>query len=216
MTEHVPENSEALYVIVDHETVVDGGWDLHKYVKTIVDAGARFVQYRAKDKSAEQMVVNAVDLREIVQEAGGRLVINGRADVAAAVGADGVHLPADGLPVSAARRALGDGIVGCSTHNIDELSRATDEGADFATYSPVWSPISKSDDRETHGRTGLAAAVDVLDSADSTMRLYGLGGVSLQRVEICRELGVGAATIGGIAGADDPAEAVRAYIRRLS
>ncbi len=216
MTEQVPETPEALYVIVDHETVVDCGWELEKYVEMIVDAGARFVQYRAKERSAEEMFENAVDLRDIVQDAGGQLVINGRADVAAAVGADGVHLPADGLPVSAARRIVGDGLVGCSTHDSDELRVAHSDGADFVTFSPVWSPISKSDDRATHGREGLAAAVEALDSWESQMRLYALGGVGHERAEVCRDVGAGIATIGGIAGADDPAEAVRVYLRRVS
>jgi len=216
MSEHVPETPESLYVIVDHGTVVDRGWQLVNYVERVVEAGARLVQYRAKEKSAAEMFVNAVDLKDIVHEAGGRLVVNGRADVAAAVGADGVHLPADGLPVSAARRIVGDGWVGCSTHDSDELRVAHLDGADFVTFSPVWSPISKSDDRATHGREGLAAAVEALDSWESSMRLYALGGVGRERADVCHNLGAGVATIGGIAGADDPGEAVREYIRRLS
>lgn len=192
------ERFPSLYVVVDHQTVRSRGWSLDGYVRQLAESGARFFQYRAKDQTASIQLETLCTLREIVHAYGGSIVVNDRADVAVAAEADGVHLPGDGLSVTAARDLIGDGLVGCSTHELDELGDAARAGADFVTYSPVWSPLSKEDDRSTHGRAGLSEAVQHLRQMEAETQLYALGGVTPDRAEICFDLGVGAASLGGV------------------
>lgn len=216
MSELSVSGGDALYVIVDQSALDAHGRDLTSFVETLVAAGARFIQYRAKSLTAEQQFSNAVQIRDIIDDAGGQLIINDRADVAAALGADGVHLPANGLPIGAARRVLPDGLVGVSTHDLDELKVADVEGADFVTYSPIWSPISKGDDRETHGEAGLAEAVGLLGARESKTMVYGLGGVTAQRAAVCRRVGAGAATLGAVTGSDEPDAVVREMLAAMA
>jgi thiamine-phosphate pyrophosphorylase len=119
-----------------------------------------------------------------------RLLVNGRLDVALAAGADGVHLPSDGLPVAALRARFGPGVlIGRSTHRVEEVDRARDEGADYVTFGPVY---------ETPGKgapVGLAGLERAAASAGG-LPVYALGGVTLSRFgELA---GAGAAGVAGI------------------
>src|SRR5439155_6613034 len=88
-------------------------------------AGLAAVQLRAKTLDGAALYAAAAALVEIVRARGAKLVVNDRADVALAVGADGVHLPARGLPVKQARRWLGERLViGASVHGAEEAEMA--------------------------------------------------------------------------------------------
>ena len=73
------------------------------------------------------------------------MLVNGRPDIAVAAGAQGVHLPSDGLPIADVRRAFPRPfLIGVSCHAVEELSRAGAEGADFAVLAPVYPPRRKA------------------------------------------------------------------------
>lgn len=88
------------------------------------------------------------------------LLVNGRIDVALAAGADGVQLPAAGLPAGELRRTFGPGpVIGVSTHSIAEIDRAAAEGAaDFALFGPLHATPAKRGVLEPRGLDGLRAA----------------------------------------------------------
>jgi thiamine-phosphate pyrophosphorylase len=105
------------------------------------------------------------------------LLVNGRLDIALAAGADGVHLPADGVPAPPLRArfgaaAAGTLLIGRSTHSVAEVERARDEGADYATFGPVYATPGKG---EPVGLAELARA------AATGLPVYALGGVTLDR-----------------------------------
>jgi thiamine-phosphate pyrophosphorylase len=104
-----------------------------------------------------------------------KLLVNDRLDVALAAGADGVHLPSDGVPTAALRARFGAGVlIGRSTHTVEEVERARDEGADYVVFGPIY---------ETPGKgapVGLAALEKAAVSARG-LPVYALGGVTLGR-----------------------------------
>jgi thiamine-phosphate pyrophosphorylase len=105
-----------------------------------------------------------------------RLLVNGRADIALAAGADGVHLPADGVPAGALRVRFGsDLLIGVSTHRLDEVEGARLAGADYVVFGPVYETPAKAGLGAPVGAHGLAraAALDI--------PVYALGGVTLDR-----------------------------------
>jgi thiamine-phosphate pyrophosphorylase len=119
------------------------------------------------------------------------VLVNGRLDVALAAGAEGAHLPADGVPLDALCRRFGAGVLlGRSTHSVQEVERARQEGADYVTFGPVWPTPSKERYGPPRGLEELAraAAVDI--------PVYALGGVMLSRFgEVAA---TGAAGVAGI------------------
>jgi thiamine-phosphate pyrophosphorylase len=137
-------------------------------------AGVRLVQLREKHLTDRDLVAIARRLRPLTARFGAHLVINGRPDIARLVGADGVHLPQGGLPVSVVRHQLGpDAWIGVSCHGTVEVAAAATAGADFATFGPVFSTPSKA----AYGPPlGIAALRHVL--ATTSLTLFALGGIS--------------------------------------
>ena len=98
-----------------------------------------------------------------------------------------------------------------SCHSHDELVRARHH-ASYVTFSPIWSPSSKPDEREALGARALEGAA----RAVAGVPVYALGGVTPERVAACLEQGAsGVAVLGGICKAPDPYEATRAYVEAL-
>jgi len=126
-----------------------------------------------------------------------RLLVNGRADVALAAGADGVHLPAAGLPVAALRERFGPELmIGRSTHAPEEVAAARDAGADYVTFGPVYPTPSKAAYGPPPGLDGLRRAVA------SGLPVLALGGVDAGRLE--EVAAAGAAGAAGIRVFQDP------------
>jgi thiamine-phosphate pyrophosphorylase len=132
---------------------------------------------------------------------GPRLLVNGRADVAIAAHADGLHLPSRGVPAGAVRRLLdrptGDApgarrLLGCSTHTRDEVRAARAAGADYVTFGPVFATPGKARYGDPAGLDGLARAVEAADG----LPVLALGGIEPDRLPAVA--GAGASGIAGI------------------
>jgi thiamine-phosphate pyrophosphorylase len=112
-------------------------------LQAIIQGGARIVQLREKEYSARDLYFLALKFREITSRAGVLLVINDHLDIAMAVEADGVHLGQDDLPVAAARRIAPELLVGASTHSLEEVRQAQDDGADYVNIGPIFPTKTK-------------------------------------------------------------------------
>ncbi len=133
-------------------------------VKAALAAGVTLIQLREKDMSLREYVVLAERVRALTAEARALLIINDRVDVALGVGADGVHLGQDDLPIPHARRLAPDLIIGASTHDVEEALRAQAEGASYINIGPIFPTGTKRWERAFLGIEGLrrvAAAVCV-------------------------------------------------------
>jgi thiamine-phosphate pyrophosphorylase len=150
--------------------------------------GVEMIQIRAKELSARALS----DLvRDVLACAGqSKILVNTRTDVALALGAHGVHLPAGSMPPETIRRIAPPGfLIGVSSHTIGELRAAEREGADFAVYGPVFASVTKS-----VAPISLAAFREAASSVH--LPVYALGGVTAENAGACIE--AGAAGIAGI------------------
>ncbi len=113
-------------------------------VKCAISSGIKIIQYREKKASTRKMYDEALLLREIVKEA--IFIINDRIDVCLAVGADGVHIGQDDMPLTITRRLIGNHkIIGVSVHNVEEALEAEKNGADYVAIGPVFQTSTKTD-----------------------------------------------------------------------
>jgi thiamine-phosphate pyrophosphorylase len=168
----------------------DAGDDLSGWAAAAAAAGVDALQLREKDLAAGRLFELALRLVQLLP-ATVALLVNGRADVALASAAAGVHLPSSGLPIARLRRRFPQLLIGASTHRLDEVAAARDGGADYVTFGPVWAPTSKRSPLPPVGVEGLARA------AALGIPVLALGGVTLDRLpEVAATGAAGAAAIG--------------------
>jgi thiamine-phosphate pyrophosphorylase len=153
-------------------------------------AGVDGLQIREKDLDDRDVLDLARAARAALPPPA-RVLVNGRADIALAARADGVHLPADGLPIAPLRRRFGDRLlIGRSTHRVAEVAAARRDGADYVTFGPVWETPSKE-------AYGPPAGIERLRRAAATgLPVYALGGVTVER--FAEAAAAGAAGAAGI------------------
>ena len=109
-----------------------------------LDAGVRLVQLREKHLGDKDLYRRALKFRKLTAEKDALLILNDRTDIALAVGADGVHLGQEDLPVEAARQVGPELIIGCSSHSVQEAIAAQSVGASYVNIGPVFSTQTKS------------------------------------------------------------------------
>lgn len=131
-----------LYLIVDP---LDTGRDPVALALAMLAAGGRLLQLRLKGVPTRDLLAVAARLREMTLAAGATFIVNDRADIALAVGADGVHLGQEDLPVEVARQLVGpERLLGFSTHSEIQLEAARSAGADYLSLGPIFATTSKA------------------------------------------------------------------------
>ena len=192
------------------ERLSNGRTDL-EVLAGLISGGARIVQLREKDLGEGDFFRLAELFRERTAKAGMLLIINDRVDVALAVGADGVHLGQEDLPVPAARRIAPELLIGASTHNLREALRAQEEGADYVNIGPIFSTGTKEGVKEFLGPEAISRIAPHLEIPFSVM-----GGIN--RSNIKRVLDAGArkiAVVTALTQAPDVSEAVQSFRKMI-
>lgn len=110
--------------------------------ESLVEAGVSILQYRHKDPWTQAHFDEAEQIRNICHEAGVLFVINDRADLARLLGA-ALHVGQEDLPPVAARRVISDEVMGFSTHNRLQLTRADEEPVEYLSLGPIFPTNSK-------------------------------------------------------------------------
>jgi thiamine-phosphate pyrophosphorylase len=130
----------------------------------LCEGGVDLLQLRAKGTTKMEVARLAGEILPVTREWGVPLVINDHADVAAAVGSEGVHVGQDDAAVARAREVVGDGcFVGKSTHSVAQAEAAQAEGADYIGFGPLYAtgtkpdyvPIGLTDIEEVHRKVSV-------------------------------------------------------------
>jgi thiamine-phosphate pyrophosphorylase len=188
--------------------------DLAEFADAALRGGVDVIQLREKGLEALEELAALEVLAAAARRHGALLAVNDRADVALAAGADVLHLGQDDLPVSWARRVVGDDVlVGRSTHDADQAAAgAVEPGTDYFCTGPCW-PTPTKPGRPAPGldlvRTTAAAA--------PARPWFAIGGIDHARLD--EVLAAGATrvvVVRAITEADDPEQAARALRTRLS
>lgn len=146
-------------------------------VAALLAGGARLIQLRIKEASARELLDEARVCLKLTRDAGARLIINDRVDVAMAAGADGVHLGQDDLPVDHARAILGrDKIIGLSTHTLAQFRAGMLTSADYLALGPIYQTTSKENPDPAVGLELLKEARRIADRP-----VVAIGGITIER-----------------------------------
>lgn len=198
MTLHVPK----LHVIADGASLADAA----------LRGGAPAVQVRIKEASDAAVLAECQRIVAAAHRSQAVVIVNDRADIALAVGADGVHGGADDLPVAAMRRVLGpEALVGGTARDPETARRHQTDGASYVGVGPVYATATKDGLPSPLGPAGVervAAAVDI--------PVIAIAGITTARIPELLDAGAhGVAVIGAVADAADPAAATAELLEAL-
>jgi thiamine-phosphate pyrophosphorylase len=199
-----------IYLILD--PAVAGGRSLEEIARQALRQGIRTFQLRVKTSETGVLYELASTLAPVIQAAGGMFIINDRCDVALAVGADGVHLGQEDLPVAEARALLGpQGIIGISTHTLAQALEAEAQGADYLGFGPIFPTSTKSHPEPVVG-------IERLREVRARVRLpiVAIGGINAGNIRMVADAGSAApAVLSAVIAAPDPTRAIAELMTAL-
>jgi thiamine-phosphate pyrophosphorylase len=195
----VPVPAFDLYLVTDRNQTQ--GRDLLWVLEQALDGGIGAIQIREKDLQGKQLFQLAEKARDLCARYHAALFINDRIDIARAVAADGVQLGNASLPIDIARQLLGPtGMIGASTHSLQEAKEAERLGADFVLFGPVYFTASKS----AFGLPqGLAALKKIVENI--ALPVYAIGGIKPENIREVMSVGIrGISLISAVVAAVEP------------
>jgi thiamine-phosphate pyrophosphorylase len=185
--------------------------NLLSIVESALQGGLQMVQYREKAGDDCDRIVIAQQLRELCRRYNALFLVNDRVDLAIAVDADGVHLGQQDLPIAIARNLLGSHrIIGRSTTNPEEMTKALEEGADYIGVGPVYATPTKPDK--------AAAGLDYVRYAaeNSSVPFFAIGGIDTHNLdEVMAAGGDRVAVVRALMKAENPAAMSHHLLARL-
>ncbi|WP_243027012.1 thiamine phosphate synthase [Thermus albus] len=172
--------------------------------------GVEVVQLRAKDWEARPILELGERMLSLARRYGAPFFLNDRPDLAALLGADGVHLGQGDLTPQEARRFF-SGMVGRSTHAPEQARKALEEGADYLSVGPVWETPTKPG-RPAAGLAYVRWARENLPEKP----WYAIGGITLENLDEVLQAGASrVVVVRAILDAENPEKAARAFRERL-
>lgn len=187
-----------LYFVADR-----GG--LERALDGALEGGADLVQLRDKEATDGELLDAAAWIRERCAAHGALFILNDRPDLAAAAGADGVHVGQDDTAVAEARATVGDdAIVGLSTHSVAQADAGARSGADYIAVGPVHATPTKE------GRPAIGLEPVRHAAAHIELPWFAIGGIDSDTIGAAAEAGARrVVVVRAIAHAPDPEEMTR-------
>src|SRR4051794_12559396 len=148
------------------------GNDPEPLLRAALSGGVDIVQLREKELPRREIELAALTFRRLCDTYSALFIVNDDPELAAACGADGVHVGQDDASASDARAAVGpDGIIGLSTHSQDQLAASASEPVDYVSVGPVWETPTKA------GRPGVGLDLVAHAAAQAPHPFFAIGGI---------------------------------------
>lgn len=199
-----------LYVITGEK--FHPGRPLLTVMEEALQGGADLIQLRDKKSSKKVILEKARKLRELTRKYDVPFIVNDDIDIALAVGADGIHLGQDDLPLPEARKIVGNEmIIGISTHSIEQAREAEKNGADYIGVGPIFATNSKEDVVDPVTTSYLKEVV-----REITIPFVAIGGIKLHNVDDVLDAGgTSISVISEVVGSNDVKATCQAFIEKI-
>lgn len=181
-------------------------------ISDIVQVGVKAIQLREKDLDSKDLYKLASPISDLCRSNNVNLYINTNIQVAVDIGAVGVHLPDIDSTIEELINPFNAELqIGCSIHGIDSAKKRETEGADFLTYSPIYSILDKPDSGAGVGTVSLSDLVGKVK-----LPVFALGGITPIEVKYCMDVGAaGVAVMSGVMSPTCSADRASDYLRVL-
>ena len=200
----MPDLFPPLYAILDLAAV-----DSHaRIAEALAQRGVRLMQLRDKAASARALFDASKKLVADLAAREVRVIVNDRPDIAAMVGAGGLHVGQEDLPVEEARRICGPGCwVGVSTHNLEQFRAAAATSADYIAVGPIFSTVTKANPDPVMGIEFLRVVRPL-----TRKPLVAIGGITIESAEQLYRAGADSLAVVKDLLVPDPAQRAHEYL----
>jgi thiamine-phosphate pyrophosphorylase len=204
------KNIGVLHVITD--TTLQSRFTHPQLAELAIQGGADTVQFRHKNGTTRELIEIAEQMQVVCTQHGVPLIVNDRADIALAVGADGTHFGQDDMPVAIGRSILlQETIIGASARTKEKTLEAISEGADYIGFGPIYQTSSKSDAETPKGLERLHRMCEIADCP-----VIAIGGITLETAAEVIQVGAhGIAVISAVCGQTDPLAATQSIMQEI-
>ncbi|MDF1998300.1 thiamine phosphate synthase [Peribacillus frigoritolerans] len=196
----------SLYLVTEESIAIE---ELTRIIAESVSGGVSIVQLREKNNSSLSFYEKASALKQLLNELSIPLIINDRVDIALAVGADGIHIGQDDLPLPVVKKMVPeDMIVGVSVSTLEEALEAERNGADYIGVGSVFPTKTKQD-------ATLMALEDLGEICRGvSIPAVAIGGITADNMSALSDSGLsGTAVVSAIMNADNPKAASESLLK---
>ena len=188
---------------------------LTEQTEYVLEAGCRWVQLRLKGADDAEIYMVGKALRALCDQYEATLILDDAVRMVPVIGADGVHLGKQDMPVDEARKLLGpDKIIGGTANTFEDVERLARQGANYIGCGPFRFTTTKKNLSPLLGLEGYAAILEQMRQQQIDLPLIAIGGITVEDVPDLVDLGVsGIAISGAILEAKKPDVMMRKSIR---
>lgn len=186
-------------------------------IRMALEGGCRWVQLRMKGATVDEMRPVAIEAQRLCSQHDATFVIDDQVALVKEIGADGVHLGKNDMPIAEARRLLGsEFIIGGTANTFDDIVSHHRSGADYIGCGPFRFTTTKQGLSPILGLEGYRHIVEQMRQHEMDLPIVAIGGITVADIPEVMATGVtGIALSGAILGAPDPVEATREVVRVL-
>ena len=154
-------------------------------------AGVEWIQLRIKNKTQEDWLVIAKEVKQVCEKYKAQLIINDNAQIAKEVKAYGIHLGKDDMPVTEARKLLGEKfIIGATANTFEDILKLVEEKADYIGLGPFRFTTTKEKLSPVLNIEGYKEIMEKCDLHKINIPVIAVGGITSNDVEALLEAGV--------------------------
>lgn len=186
-------------------------------IRMALEGGCRWIQLRMKDAPAEEIIACAEEVMPLCRRHGAKFLLDDHVELVRQLGADGVHLGKNDMPVDEARKILGpDIIIGGTANTIEDIIRLHKQGADYIGCGPFRFTTTKKNLSPILGLDGYKSIVLKMKELGIDLPIVAIGGITVEDIPAVMGTGVsGIALSGAILGAPDPVEMTARIIETI-
>lgn len=187
-------------------------------IRLALAGGCRWVQLRVKNASIDELRPMALEAQRMCREAGATFIIDDQVALVKEIGADGVHLGKNDMPVAEARKILGpDFIIGGTANTFEDVKMHYESGANYIGCGPFRFTTTKQKLSPVLGLDGYRSIVSQIREEGINLPIVAIGGITADDIPDIMQTGVtGIALSGTVLRAEDPVAEMKRLLDLLA
>ena len=183
-------------------------------IRLALEGGCRWIQLRMKDTPDEEVRPVAIEALQMCRDVGATFIIDDRVELVKELGADGVHLGKNDMPISEARKVLGSAfIIGGTANTFEDVKAHYEASANYIGCGPFRFTTTKKNLSPVLGLEGYRHIVEQMEEANIHLPIVAIGGITAEDIPAIMQTGVtGIALSGTVLRADNPVEKMKEII----